>query len=50
VAFRVEERGPERMHHCQTLARAEIRAVVAVLQSRDWVAEGWKMLTISTDA
>ncbi|KAL5330728.1 hypothetical protein ACEPPN_000248 [Leptodophora sp. 'Broadleaf-Isolate-01'] len=33
VAFRVEERGPERMHHCQTLARAEIRAVVA---AKDW--------------
>ncbi|KAH7333238.1 hypothetical protein BKA65DRAFT_404102, partial [Rhexocercosporidium sp. MPI-PUGE-AT-0058] len=50
VSFRVEEQGPDELRHRQSLARAEIRAVVAAFQARDWVAEGWKVLTICTDA
>ena len=47
---RLEERGPSGEFHEQTSNRAELRAVIAVLQFRAWYGEGWKRLVIATDS
>lgn len=49
-AFRLENHGPTGTPQPQTSNRAELRAVIAALQFRIWVGEGWKRLIIATDS
>jgi len=48
VYFRLEERGPEGNPQGQTLHRAALRAMVAVLQFTNWAREGSRYLVIGT--
>jgi len=51
--FRLETRGPSGMVHNQTSNRAELRAVIAALQFRDWSMDcnrSWRSLVIATDS
>lgn len=48
--MRVERRGPKGTVEAQTSNRAELRAVIAVLQFRIWSGEGFKKLVIATDS
>jgi ribonuclease HI len=50
IAFRLENHGPTGTPQPQTSNRAELRAVIAALQFRVWVGEGWKRLVIATDS
>lgn len=48
--FRLENRGPTYAIGRQASNRAELRAVVAVLQFRVWCGEGFSKLVIATDS
>lgn len=48
--FRVESQGQTGVEHEQTLNRAHLRAVDAVLECRSWEVEGAKRLYIATDS
>jgi ribonuclease HI len=50
VKFRLEEEGPTGNTATQTSNRAELRAVIAALQYREWGGEGWHELVIATDS
>jgi ribonuclease HI len=50
VSGRLEDCGPSGESHPQTSNRAELRAVIAVLQFRAWFGEGWRRLVIATDS
>jgi ribonuclease HI len=50
VSFRLESKGPGGTTQPQTSNRAELRAVIGVLQFRAWYGEGWKRLVIATDS
>lgn len=50
VSFRLEERGPWGLPHAQTIKRAQLRAVDAVLRYRFWSGERVKRLIIATDS
>jgi ribonuclease HI len=50
VSGRLEDHGPSGEPHPQTSNRAELRAVIAVLQFRAWFGEGWTRLVIATDS
>ena len=50
VSGRLEKEGPSGELHPQTSNRAELRAVIAVLQFKEWVTEGWSKLVIATDS
>ncbi|KUJ15261.1 ribonuclease H-like protein [Mollisia scopiformis] len=49
-SLRLEDCGPKGDSQAQTSNRAELRAVIAALQFRIWVGEGWKRLIIATDS
>ncbi|KAK6361638.1 hypothetical protein TWF730_005356 [Orbilia blumenaviensis] len=50
VSFRLEDTGPNDEPGLQTSNRAELRAVIAVLQYRVWYGEGQKKIVIATDS
>ncbi|CAJ2505454.1 Uu.00g128480.m01.CDS01 [Anthostomella pinea] len=54
IAYRLEARGPScRKIHTPTSNRAELRAMVAALQFRNWSTDcngGWRTLVIATDS
>jgi ribonuclease HI len=50
VSFRLETQGPTGEPQLQTSNRAELRAVIGVLQFRAWWGEGWKRIVIATDS
>ncbi|CAM6111448.1 unnamed protein product [Calypogeia fissa] len=50
VSFRLEDRGPTGIVYPHTSNRAELRAVIAVLQFRYWSGEGYNELVIATDS
>jgi len=50
LSFRLENKGPTGADSAQTSNRAELRAVIAALQFRIWVGEGWDRLVIATDS
>lgn len=50
LGFRLESQGPTGVYHEQTLNRAHLRAVDAVLQYRYWVGETATRLYIATDS
>ncbi len=50
VQFRLENKGPSDKPHLQTSNRAELRAVLGVLQFRYWPGEGVSSLVIATDS
>ncbi|KAL2066947.1 hypothetical protein VTL71DRAFT_1371 [Oculimacula yallundae] len=53
VAFPLERRGPIGVSFVHTSNRAELRAVIAVLQFCDWISDcnaGWRSVVIATDS
>lgn len=50
VSMRLEDRGPSGEMHVATNNRAELRAVLAVLQFRHWPGENIHRLVIATDS
>lgn len=50
VSFPLERQGPSGFTYRPTSNRAELRAVIAALQFRSWVDEGWDELVIATDS
>lgn len=53
ISGRVEEMGPTCRFYDQTSNRAELRAVIAALQFRDWSTDcnsGWTSIVIATDS
>ncbi|PVH78725.1 ribonuclease H-like protein [Cadophora sp. DSE1049] len=53
VGFSLEEKGPTGAMYKHTSNRAELRAVIAVLQFRDWSVDcnaGWRSIVIATDS
>ena len=50
VSGRLEDYGPSDEAHPETNNRAELRAVIAALQFREWFGEGWSRLVIATDS
>jgi ribonuclease HI len=50
VRFRLEEEGPTGGKYRQTSNRAELRAVIAALQFREWKREGFSSVVIATDS
>lgn len=49
-SWRLEEEGPDGKKHSQTSNRAELRAVIGVLQFRYWTGEGFHRMVIATDS
>ncbi|TVY50253.1 Ribonuclease H [Lachnellula cervina] len=52
MSLRLETRGPTGQIYPQTSNRAELRAVIAALQFKDWSSdcnEGWRSLVFATD-
>jgi ribonuclease HI len=53
IPFRLETKGPTGYSYKQTSNRAELRAVIAALQFRDWSMDcnrSWRSLVIATDS
>jgi ribonuclease HI len=50
VTFRLENEGPTGQTETHTSNRAELRAVIAALEFREWPVEGWMSLVIATDS
>ena len=53
IALHLETRGPTSQVYKQTSNRAELRAVIAALQFRDWSTDcngGWRSLVFATDS
>jgi ribonuclease HI len=48
--FRLESVGPTGEVHPQTSDRAELRAVIAALQTIKWASDGWIRVTIASDS
>ncbi|KAJ5953341.1 ribonuclease H-like domain-containing protein [Penicillium verhagenii] len=48
--FHLERRGPVGNVQAQTSNRAEMRAVIAALQHRDWTVGGFNSVVIATDS
>jgi len=48
--FLLEQIGPEGIRHDMNRNNAELRALVAALELRDWSAEGWDKVTIATSS
>lgn len=53
IHFALEDRGPTGKTYVHTSNRAELRAVIAALQHRDWVRDctkSWRSIVIATDS
>ncbi|KAJ5951182.1 uncharacterized protein N7479_009595 [Penicillium vulpinum] len=48
--FALEYKGPTGQQHTLTVDRAQVRAVIAALQYRDWAADGCSRLIIASDS
>ncbi|KAK7753397.1 hypothetical protein SLS62_004687 [Diatrype stigma] len=49
-SFALENRGPDGRVYPHTNNRAELRAVIAALQFRQWASEGWDRIVVATDS
>lgn len=50
VRYPLELEGPDGVQHAPTNNRAELRAVIAALEFRQWYREGWNGVVIATDS